>query len=58
MKRKEIYRMMGTKEEQDIREIVEVLEKLDPLSRLLVQNSVKTLLTRDQIERQQKKQKA
>lgn len=50
--------MMGTKEEQDIREIVEVLEKLDPLSRLLVQNSVKTLLTRDQIERQQKKQKA
>lgn len=49
--------MMGTKEEQDIREIVEVLEKLDPLSRLLVQNSVKTLLTRDQIERQQKKQK-
>lgn len=49
--------MMGEKEEQDIREIVEVLEKLDPLSRLLVQNSVKTLLTRDQIERQQKKQK-
>lgn len=49
--------MMGAKEEQDIREIVEVLEKLDPLSRLLVQNSVKTLLTRDQIERQQKKQK-
>ena len=48
---------MGEKEEQDIREIVEVLEKLDPLSRLLVQNSVKTLLTRDQIERQQKKQK-
>ena len=49
--------MMGAKEEQDIREIVEVLEKLDPLSQLLVQNSVKTLLTRDQIERQQKKQK-
>ena len=49
--------MMGAKEEQDIREIVEILEKLDPLSRLLVQNSVKTLLTRDQIERQQKKQK-
>ena len=41
--------MMEVKEKEEIKEIIEILKDLDPLSRLLVQNTVKTLQTRDQI---------
>lgn len=39
--------MAGVEEKKEIREMVMIFKSLDPLSRLLVQNSAKTLLARD-----------
>ena len=41
---------------QEIREIVTIFKALDPMSKLLLQNSAKTLLMRDQMTQQDKKQ--
>lgn len=40
---------MGAEKEQDIRELVEVLKKLNPLQLMLVQNSAKTLQSYEQM---------
>ena len=41
---------------QEIREIVTIFKALDPMSKLLIQNSAKTLLMRDQMTKRDKKQ--
>lgn len=40
---------------QEIREIITIFKALDPMSKLLLQNSAKTLLMRDQMTEQDKK---
>lgn len=42
---------MNEKEKEEIRELISAFRSLDPLSRVLIQNSATTLLVREQMEK-------